>query len=281
MVWLQYVAALYFFARRTFTVTLTGLTAGLEERMKYIPLGTTGIPLLSYRDNPEIITEDTEWFGEAVESGYGVGVYLDGSGVVVVDCDSSIVHGPTITEHFGWESFLDTCRQLELDGIPRTFTVQTKTPGHFHFYFRQNQEYPLTTTSIHSQIQDVDIKVTGYVKHWACAGYKIVRDVKAIELPTPLAKHLYRAPRQRNADGEVYADGDREMTSEFVDYAIDKLARTVNGSRNAQLFRTAAMLKTAGLTSPLIKSRLSSAALRSGLSLHEATRTIDSAWGKR
>jgi hypothetical protein len=249
--------------------------------MKYIPLGTTGIPLLSYTDHPEIITEDTDWFDEAVEQGYGVGVYLDNSGVVVVDTDSSIEHGPKITEHFGWQSFQETCRELGMPGIPRTYTVQTKTPGHYHFYFRQNPEYKLTRTSLHSQIKDVDIKVTGYVKHWACAGYSVVRKERAIELPTPLAKHLYRAPRVRNADGVQLYDGERQMTSEYIDYAIEKIAKTVNGSRNAQLFRTAAMLKTAGVTDPLIKSRLTSAAARSGLNLHEITRTIDSAWSDR
>lgn len=248
--------------------------------MKYIPLGTTGIPLLSYRDHPEIITEDTDWFDEAVVQGYGVGVLLDDSGVVVVDTDSSIVHGPKITEHFGWESFQETCRELGLPGIPRTYTVQTKTPGHYHFYFRQNPEYKLTRTSLHSQIKDVDIKVTGYVKHWACTGYSVVRKERAIELPEQLAKHLYRAPRVRNGIEEVY-DGERQMTSDYVDYAIEKLAKAVNGSRNAQLFRTASMLKSAGLDNALIKSRLTSAAARAGLNLHEITRTIDSAWNAR
>jgi hypothetical protein len=248
--------------------------------MKYIPLGTTGIPLLSYTEHPEVITEDTDWFDEAVVQGYGVGVFLDGSGVVVVDTDSSIVHGPKITEHYGWESFQQTCRELGLEGIPRTFTVKTKTPGRYHFYFRQNPDYLLTKTSIHTQMQDVDIKVTGYVKHWACTGYSVARDERAIELPEPLAKHLYRAPRARGTNSEVY-DGERQMTSDYVDYAIEKLGKAVNGSRNAQLFRTAAMLKSAGLADALTKSRLSSAALKAGLTLHETTRTIDSAWSDR
>lgn len=249
--------------------------------MKYIPLGTTGIPLLSYRDNPDIITEDTEWFGEAVGQGYGVGVYLDGSGIAVVDCDSSIVHGPKITEHFGWEAFQETCVDLGLNGIPRTFTVKTKTAGRFHFYFKQNPEYPLSRTSIHTQMKDVDIKVTGYVKHWACTGYSVARDIDMVTMPDELAKHLYRAPRNIRNDGETYAYGEREMTSDYIDYAIEKLGKAVNGSRNAQLFRTAAMLKAAGLTDSLTRSRLSSAAARCGLGLHETTRTIDSAWGER
>lgn len=249
--------------------------------MKYIPLGQTGIPLLSYREHPEIITEDEEWFDEAVTQGYGVGVYLDGSGLVVVDCDSHLVHGPVITERYGWESFQDLCQELGLGGIPRTFTVETKTPGHFHFYFRQHPDYVLTRTSIHSQLEDVDVKVTGYVKHWVCAGYRVARALDMVTLPEPLAKHLYRAPRTRNGSGAIYSDGDREMTSDFVDYVLDKMALAVNGSRNAQLFRTASMLKSAGLDTPYMKSRLTSAASKAGLSLHEITRTIDSAWGAR
>lgn len=244
--------------------------------MRYIPLGKSGTPLLSYKDHPEIITEDTEWFGEAVSQGYGVGVYLDGSGLVVIDTDSSIVHGPVIREHFGWQAFQDLCVNSGLPGIPRTFTVQTKTPGHFHFYFSQNKQYPITRTSIHSQVKDVDVKVTGYVKHWACQGYSVVRDIDIIEFPEPLAKRLYRVPRR--TDGETVAVGDREVTSDYVDYAIEKVARTINGSRNHQLYKTSAMLRSAGITDQLTRSRLTSAALRAGLSLHETTRTIESAW---
>lgn len=249
--------------------------------MKYIPLGQTGIPLLSYREHPEIITEDEEWFDEAVSQGYGVGVYLDGSGLVVVDCDSSIVHGPVIREHFGWETFQALCLELGMPGIPRTFTVATKTSGRYHFYFKQHPDYVLTRTSIHSQLDDVDIKVTGYVKHWVCTGYSVARDIEMVTLPEPLAQHLYKVPRNRFGSGEVYSDGDREMTSDFVDYVLEKVARTVNGSRNAQLFRTASMLKSAGLDTPYMKSRLTSAASKAGLSLHEITRTIDSAWTGR
>lgn len=248
--------------------------------MKYIPLGTKGTPILSYKENPHIITEETGWIDEAVAGGYGAGVFLDSSGLVVVDCDSSLVHGPKMSEHFGWESFQDLCVSKGLEGIPYTFTVATRTPGHYHLYFRQNPEYRLIRTSIHTQLKDVDIKVTGYVKHWKCKGYSVARNAVAITLPKEIAKALYRPPYVPG-ETEVYADGDREMTSEFVEYSIDRVARAVNGSRNSNLYRTASVFRSAGLTDALTKSRLLSAAVKSGLSMHEASRTLESSWYAR
>ena len=247
--------------------------------MKFIPLGKSGTPLLSYKDHPEIITEDTEWFDEAVDQGYGIGVYLDNSGLVVIDTDSSLSSGPVLREEFGWKSFLDMCTEtLGLPGIPPTFTVETKTKGHYHLYYKQNEKYPLTRTSIHTQIPNVDVKVTGYVKHWKCEGYRVARNVTVATLPTVLAAYLYRKPVKTGT--ETYGDG-RVVTSDYAEYLLDKLGGTVNGSRNMQLFKTAATFRDAGLTDALTQTRLASAAMRAGLSLHEATRTIESAWETR
>lgn len=246
--------------------------------MRFIPLGKGGTPLLSYKDHPEIITEDTEWFDEAVDQGYGIGVYLDNSGLVVIDTDSSLSSGPVLREEFGWKSFLDMCTEtLGLPGIPPTFTVETKTKGHYHLYYKQNEKYPLTRTSIHTQIPNVDVKVTGYVKHWKCEGYRVARNVAVITLPTLIAAYLYRAPYRKAESGEAYGDG-RVLTSDFADYMLEKLGSTVNGSRNMQLFKAAKTFREAGLTDRETQSRLSHAAVRAGLTLHEATRTIESAW---
>jgi len=246
--------------------------------MKFIPLGKSGTPLLSYKDNPEIITEDTEWFDEAVDQGYGIGVYLDDSGLVVIDTDSSLVHGAKITERYGWKTFLDMCQNtLGLPGIPPTFTVETKTPGHYHLYYKQNPKYVLTRTSIHSQLPDVDVKVTGYVKHWKCEGYRVARNLAVITLPEVIAAYLYRPPYKAAPAGTMYGEG-RVLTGDFADYMLEKLSGTVNGSRNMQLFKTAALFREAGLTDRETQSRLSQAAVNAGLTLHEATRTIESAW---
>src|ERR1700733_4475720 len=164
--------------------------------MRFLPLSKENRPLIAYKDHPQLKDglEDGDWISDAVASGYGVGVFLDNSGLVVVDTDSQIHFGAQTRTNYGWANFQSLCKEVGLPGVPHTFTVQTKSYGHYHFYFRQHPDYPLTRTSIHSQIPQVDVKVTGYVVSWHTKGYSIVRDTDIQRLPNALASRLYRAP---------------------------------------------------------------------------------------
>ena len=210
-------------------------------------------------------------------SGYGVGVFLDNSGLVVVDTDSQIHFGAQTRTNYGWANFQSLCKEVGLPGVPHTFTVQTKSYGHYHFYFRQHPDYPLTRTSIHSQIPQVDVKVTGYVVSWHTKGYSIVRDTDIQRLPNALASRLYRAPVS-NVCSESTATGDRPITADYADYLLSGISCTVNGERNITLYKAARTFRDAGLTDAQQRSRLMQAAVNAGLRETEAEQTISSAW---
>ena len=248
--------------------------------MRFLPLSKENKPLVAYKDHPQLKNglEAGDWIDEAVAQGYGVGTFLDNSGLVVVDTDSTLVIGRKTEQIYGWANFQQLCKDVGLAGIPHTFTVQTKTPGHYHFYFRQHPDYPLTHTSIHSQIKQVDIKVTGYVVSWHTKGYSIVRDTAIQQLPDEIGRRLYRAP---NSSASVHSEGagDRPITDDYADYLLTSIATTVNGERNITLFKAAKTFQGAGLTAPAERSRLMQAAVNAGLRETEAERTISSAWG--
>lgn len=248
--------------------------------MRFLPLSKDNKPLVAYKDNPQLKNgfEYGEWADEAVIAGFGVGVLLDNSGLVVIDTDSSIEFGRRSKQVFGWAKFLDVCTGLGLDGIPKTFTVETKTPGHYHFYFKQHPDYPLTRTSIHSQIQQVDVKVTGYVVSWHTKGYRVARDTDIRPIPTALAKRLYRGTPNVQASAALEVEGDRSLTPDYADYLLQSVATTCNGERNATLYRAARTFQHAGLTDPQQRSRLLQAGVTAGLRDTEAERTIESAW---
>lgn len=252
------------------------ITGGLNVR--FLPLSKDNKPLIAYKDHPLLKDglEEGEWVSDATEQGYGVGTLLDNSGLVVIDTDSSISFGRRSKQVFGWANFQTLCNELGLNGIPKTFTVQTKTPGHYHFYFTQHPDYPLTRTSIHSQIPQVDVKVTGYVVSWHTEGYSVVRDTGIHQLPELLARRLYRSRADDCVGGVV--EGDRAVTDDYADYILRELAHTTYGERNARLYRTAKTFQSAGLTTPLDRSRLMQAAVTAGLRETEAERTVESAW---
>lgn len=247
--------------------------------MRFLPLSKDNKPLLPYKTHPEYgLTnglELGEWAQEAIEAGFGVGVLLDNSGLVVVDCDSAIEFGRRSKTVFGYDNFLAICRQVGLPGIPKTWTVATRTDGHYHFYFKQHPDYPITRTSIHSQIPLVDIKVTGFVVSWHTAGYRVVRDSKLIQLPVELARHLHRPP---SASQETVADGDRVMMQDHADYLVRTVQTAADGERNAVLYRVSRAYKMAGLTDIRSRGTLLQAAVYAGLTDKEADRTIESAW---
>lgn len=248
--------------------------------MRFLPLNRKNVPIISYKDHPELQhgLEEGEWINEAVAAGYGIGTFLDNSGLVVIDTDSDLKLGRKTVTVYGWQSFQSLCVTAGLPGIPHTFTVQTKTPGHYHFYFRQNPQYPLTRTSIHSQIPQADVKVTGYVVSWHTKGYEVVRGTPVQVLPSVLAQRLYREKTYGTAGVQSVSAGDRPITDDYADYLLTTIAGTVNGSRNAQLYRTAKTFQDAGLTSLQDRSRLMQAAVTAGLREAEAERTVESAF---
>lgn len=248
--------------------------------MRFLPLSKENRPLVPYKDHPVLKDglEYGDWVEEAVEQGFGVGVFLDNSGLVVIDTDSALEIGRKTMQVYGWANFQDVCRESGLPGIPKTFTVQTKTEGHYHFYFRQHPDYPLTRTSIHSQIPQVDIKVTGYVVSWHTEGYSVVRGTEIAELPACLAVRLYRPSTNGYAGVPAEATGLRTLTADYADYLIGEITHTVNGSRNAKLYQTSKVFQEGGLTTPQYRSRLMQAAINAGLRETEAERTIESAW---
>jgi hypothetical protein len=247
--------------------------------MRFLPLSKENKPLISYKDNPQLKEglEAGEWIDEAVSKGYGVGTFLDNSGLVVIDTDSTLQIGRKTTTLYGWQFFQDVCKEIGLAGIPNTFTVQTKTPQHYHFYFKQHPDYPLSHTSIHSQIPQVDVKVTGYVVSWHTRGYQVVRDTEIQDLPDALARKLYRV-RNSVVCTEATGAGERPITSDYAEYLLTGISHTVNGERNITLFKAAKTFQGAGLTDAQQRSRLMQAAVNAGLRETEAERTISSAW---
>lgn len=252
--------------------------------MRFLPLNPSNKPLIAYRDHPQLKNglEAGDWIEEAVGQGYGIGTFLDNSGLVVIDTDSDLVLGRKVEQQWGWKNFQSVCADLGLGGIPETFTVQSKTPGHYHFYFRQNPDYPLSRTSIHSQIPLVDVKVTGYVVSWHTKGYSIVRDSPVQLLPGDLGRYLYRRNSLGNSNGTLASGaGDRPITDEYAEYLLTTVSHTYNGERNMTLFKAAKTFQSAGLTDAVQRSRLIQAALSAGLRETEAERTIASAWNGR
>lgn len=247
--------------------------------MRYIPLNRDNKPLVPYKSRPELGLsnglEDGDWITEAVAEGYGVGVLLDNSGMVVIDCDSSIEVGRKVTEHHGWRSFRELCREEGFPQIPATFTVTTRTPQHYHFYYLQHPDYPLARTSIHSQVKDVDVKVTGFVVSWHTAGYALAGNRPMSVLPAAVARRLYR-PSQP-AQASVH-DGERSMTVDHAEYLLHRVAGALDGERNVTLHRAATAYRYAGLTDDRSRNRLVQAAVLAGLRDTEAMRTVESAW---
>lgn len=248
--------------------------------MRFLPLSQDNKPLIAYRDNPKLKNglEAGDWIDEAVSRGYGVGTFLDNSGLVVIDTDSTIKLGRKTETVYGWKNFQGLCAELGLGGIPETFTVRSRTPGHYHFYFRQHPDYPLMHTSIHSQIPQVDVKVTGYVVSWHTKGYDVVRDTEIRTLPQALAARLYRAGTDCAPGGAPALSGDRPITDDYADYLLGTVAHTYDGERNITLFKAAKTFQAAGLTDAVQRSRLMQAAVNAGLRDTEAERTIESAW---
>jgi Bifunctional DNA primase/polymerase, N-terminal len=255
--------------------------------VKFLPLSKDNKPLVAYKDHPQLQhgLDAGQWVAEAMGQGYGIGVLLDNSGLVVIDTDSRVEFGRRSKEIFGWANFLEVCKGLGLDGIPHTFTVQTKTAGHYHFYFQQHPDFPLTRTSIHSQIPEVDVKVTGYVVSWHTKGYEIVREANIERMPRVLAERLYRAPSNNfgaDSTGSTasYGQGGSylTMTEDYADYLLEEVAHCANGERNAKLYRISKTFREAGLTTASARNRLMQAAVNAGLRETEAERTIESAW---
>jgi hypothetical protein len=246
--------------------------------VRYLPLSPELKPLVPYKSKPELGFADGleagDWINDAREQGYGIGLLLDNSNLLVVDTDSSIVFGAKTTTVKGWECFRDVCTGLGLPGIPYTFTVRTRTPEHFHFYFRQSGKYPVYRTLIHSKIEQTDVKVNGYVVSHYTEGYDVVRDTEILEIPEPLAAYLSDGGRSATD----YPDGDRAMSDEYAQDLLRRCATAPSGERNYTLHRTARAFRYAGRTTPQDRNSLLQAAVVAGLNDTEALRSIESAW---
>lgn len=251
------------------------------SKSRFLPLSPELKPLIAWKSKPELgMSNGLEygpWIAQGVEQGYGVGILLEQSGLVVVDCDSGIELGRETKEVFGWEVFKSLCADLGHD-VPKTFTVETKTAGHFHFYFRQNPAHRIVRTAIRTLVDHVDIKATGYVVSWHTAGYTIRRKMQPVMFPDWLAEPL--ATRQSDRD-VVHEAGDRNMTDDHYEYILQELAQSTEGGRNARLHATAKAFLYADRTRQQDRNALLQAASLAGLTDNEAARTVDSSWGTR
>jgi hypothetical protein len=250
--------------------------------MRYLPLNKTLKPLVPYKSSPELgMTNGLEygdWVPEAAERGYGIGLLLDNSGLLIVDTDSRSVVGKRGLEVFpGWKIFELFCRENGLPGIPRTFTVRTRTPDHYHFYFRQSKAYPVHRTLIHSKIPDCDVKVSGYVVSYHTEGYDVVRDTEILEIPDEIAENLAAGT---GSSGEPTVCGERAMSDEYASYILGWVQNARAGERNYTLHRVSRAFFYAGRTSPMDRNTLLQAAASCGMPDTEALRTVESAWKK-
>lgn len=247
--------------------------------MRYLPLNKDLKPLIPYKSQPELGfsngIEYGEWAEEAVQEGYGVGLLLDNSGLVVIDTDSSLEFGRRSTAKFGWAVFKELCKSLGLDGIPHTFTVRTRTPDHYHFYFYQHPDYPIERTLIHSKIPDCDVKVTGFVVSHYTEGYDVVRQSVIQELPEVLGEYLHSTQVHSASAG---TRGERAMSDDHAEYLLSKITTAGDGERNRTLHRGACAFRDSGRTSSQHRNSLLQAAVMCGLHETEAIRTIESAW---
>ena len=247
--------------------------------MRYLPLNKNLTPLLPYKSKPELGfangIEEGSWIDEARAQGYGVGLLLDNSGLVVIDTDSGISFGAETAITLGWQCFQDLCKELGLPGIPHTFTVRTRTPDHYHFYFKQSVKYPVERTLIHSKIRECDVKVNGFVVSQFTDGYDVVRKAEILEIPETLGAYLSAGVHGGQSTAEY---GDRAMSDEYADDMLARIRDQRAGERNSTLHRTARAFRNAGRTTQHDRNALLQAAVMCGLSDTEALRSIESAW---
>jgi hypothetical protein len=247
---------------------------------RYMPLGSDLKPLFAYKNNPALAEfrdgiEWGPWCGEAVEQGLGIGLMLEASGLVVVDCDSGIVFGRKTATEFGVNIFTNHCKSLGY-AVPPTRAVHSRTKGHYHFVYTQNPEFVIGKTKIRTALAHTDIKTTGFVVDHHTAGYGITRDLPVAELPLWLAQSFQPNASVRGGDA---LPGERTMTDEYAAYLLDKLAHAASGTRNQTLYFTANDFAQAGRTRPEDQQALIDVAIGIGLDPHEIGRTLDSAWG--
>jgi hypothetical protein len=254
-----------------------------EKTWRYLPLNQKNKPLFAWRSNADLAQfrngiEYGKWITEASDAGYGVGVLPGESNLVIIDCDSGLELGRRTRTVYGLGKFLDWCEQQN-QKIEPTFTTQSKTPGHYHFYYEQHPEYRLSHSRIHTEIPYTDIKVSGFVVAWMSPGYTVARDLPVVRLPEWMAKALGGGRSSNGSNGAVAAPGSRDMTDDYAQYLLNNVQYSQQ-CRNNTLFAAASDFRSAGRVSPHDRQALLQCAVYAGLTDHAASATISSAWSE-
>jgi hypothetical protein len=221
--------------------------------------------------------EEGPWMQEAIDKGFGIGIMPGESDLLIIDCDTDGELNPEgIKTTYGYKVLLEKVKPNEL---PPTLTAHTRSPGHLHFYYRQNSEHYVHTTRIRKW-PAVDIKVSGFVVHHSTPGYGIYRDYPIAVCPDWLAEMIGTRPPSfyRKLDG---TPGDRLMTDDHAAYLLNKLrGMSPNSGRNNYLNSVAFDFRNAGRDSDSDFDILMEAARDCGLDDGEAIQTIRSAFGR-
>ena len=246
---------------------------------KYILLNSELKPWTAYTklDGFQNGIEEGPWMDEAIEAGYGIGIMPGESDLLIIDCDTDGNLTPNgMKTTYGYQELLERIKPHEL---PATLTAHTRSPGHLHFYYRQNAAHYVHTTRIRKW-PAVDVKVSGFVVHFRTSGYGVYRDYPIAECPEWLAELIGTRPRSfyRKLDG---SPGDRLMMDDHAEYLLNRLSvMPPDSGRNATLNSIAFDFRQAGRDSETDFAMLMEAARRCGLSDSEATQTINSAFGR-
>jgi hypothetical protein len=153
----------------------------------------------------EGVSANWEQLQAAVLGGSDVGILVEPSQLVVLDCDVKrydqgtgwVVQDGTATWQDGVvkRGVEDLAREVEKLGHSMgelyTYTVETKSGGR-HLYFKRPVSVPWLTTLHHREDWRVDVIASG--RNWVAApptpGYRVVVDAPCVELPPWLAEWL-------------------------------------------------------------------------------------------
>lgn len=287
----------------------------LDPDWRFIPLTTKdgkARPMHAMNAQPsywEGASPDWEGFQGWVTGGNPIGMLVERSGLVVLDCDVKeydsqgwVIQGNTAsfspaTYRHGITDLTRVAGEHGKTVVP-TFTVRTKSGG-YHLYYRQNPQLPVTSKP-HRDGWLIDVKASR--NSWVVAppspGYEVVRDLPAAVMPLWLARWVSELTRLTMPIGgarvrnvmldaarlrvNLIGSKDEDLFTRWVSTVLTVVAlANRHGGWNNEIYRASHELFDVGLSLDEVEP----AVLRAAAPVDERERrgavdTIRSAWRK-
>jgi hypothetical protein len=164
--------------------------------------------------------------------------------------------------------------------LPLTRTHRTRSGG-LHLWFKHKPPMRCSTAKI---APGIDVKAEGgYIIDWSATGLEVVYDGPLPDWPEWLAPPPKPAPSPYTLPGGGTTDAARNYATAALRAAVQRVAGTVNGSRNdklnAETFSLARFISSGALSPREIAEAMAHAGIAAGLDAVEVAATIGSALG--